>query len=205
MFDVFENYLRDYGIFNYRELDLIRSVSFCKTLSKKEYLLREGDICRHKTFVCKGCLRSYYIDNDATEHILNFAIERHWINAELNFPMGENSSMIIDVLEDSEVIQWSNENFAMLLATLPAFNLFYRKYLEASLNERQRRIVSILSNDALGRYEYFINNFPNLYNRVPLYMIASYLGMSRETISRARNTHQYSGCNHNRSILKATY
>ena len=205
MFDVFENYLRDYGIFNYRELDLIRSVSFCKTLSKKEYLLREGDICRHKTFVCKGCLRSYYIDNDATEHILNFAIERHWINAELNFPMGENSSMIIDVLEDSEVIQWSNENFAMLLATLPAFNLFYRKYLEASLNERQRRIVSILSNDALGRYEYFINNFPNLYNRVPLYMIASYLGMSRETISRARNTNQYSGCHRRQSILKAAY
>ena len=205
MFDVFENYLRDYGIFNYGELDVIRSVSFCKTLSKKEYLLREGDICRHKTFICKGCLRSYYIDNDATEHILNFAIERHWINAELNFPMGENSSTIIDVLEDSEVIQWSNENFAMLLATLPAFNLFYRKYLEASLNERQRRIVSILSNDALGRYEYFINNFPNLYNRVPLYMIASYLGMSRETISRARNANQYSGHHHRESILKATY
>ncbi|MGN6341313.1 MAG: Crp/Fnr family transcriptional regulator [Ginsengibacter sp.] len=205
MFDVFENYLRDYGIFNHGELDVIRSVSFCKTLSKKEYLLREGDICRHKTFVCKGCLRSYYIDNDATEHILNFAIERHWINAELNFPMGENSSTIVDVLEDSEVIQWSNENFAMLLATLPAFNLFYRKYLEASLNERQRRIVSILSNDALGRYEYFINNFPNLYNRVPLYMIASYLGMSRETISRARNTNQYSGHHHRESILKATY
>lgn len=201
----FENYLRDYGIFNYGELDVIRSVSFCKTLSKKEYLLREGDICRHKTFICKGCLRSYYIDNDATEHILNFAIERHWINAELNFPMGENSSTIIDVLEDSEVIQWSNENFAMLLATLPAFNLFYRKYLEASLNERQLRIVSILSNDALGRYEYFINNFPNLYNRVPLYMIASYLGMSRETISRARNTNQYSGHHHRESILKATY
>ena len=205
MFDVFENYLGDYGIFTYGELDIIRSVSFCKTLSKKEYLLREGDICRHKTFICKGCLRSYYIDNDATEHILNFAIERHWINAELNFPMGENSSTIIDVLEDSEVIQWSNENFAMLLATLPAFNLFYRKYLEASLNQRQRRIVSILSNDALGRYEYFINNFPNLYNRVPLYMIASYLGMSRETISRARNANQYSGHHHRESILKATY
>ena len=155
--------------------------------------------------MCSGCLRSYYIDNDATEHILNFAIERHWINAELSLPMGENSSTIIDVLEDSEVIQWSNENFAMLLATLPAFNVFYRKYLEASLNQRQRRIVSILSNNALGRYEYFINNFPNLYNRVPLYMIASYLGMSRETISRARNANQYSGHHHRESILKATY
>jgi len=205
MFDVFENYLRDYGIFGYGELDLIRSVSFCKTLNKKEYLLREGDICRHKTFVCRGCLRSYHIDDNATEYTLNFAIERHWINAEVSFPISENGSTIIDVLEDSEVIQWSNENFAMLLARLPAFNLFYRKYLEASLNERQRRIVSILSNNAQERYEYFINNFPQLYNRVPLYMIASYLGMSRETISRARNTNQYSGCNHNRSILKATY
>ena len=206
MFDVFENYLRDYGIFGYGELDLIRSVSFCKTLNKKEYLLREGDICRHKTFVCRGCLRSYHIDNNATEYTLNFAIERHWINAEVSFPISENGSTIIDVLEDSEVIQWSNENFAMLLARLPAFNLFYRKYLEASLNERQRRIVSILSNNAQERYEYFINNFPQLYNRVPLYMIASYLGMSRETISRARNTNQHSGCHHHReSILKATY
>jgi CRP-like cAMP-binding protein len=206
MFDVFENYLGDYSIFDYRELDLIRSVSFCKTLSKKEYLLREGDICRHKTFVCSGCLRSYHIDNDATEHILNFAIERHWINAEVGFHIGENSSTIIDALEDSEVIQWSNENFAMLLATVPAFNIFYRKHLEESLTERQRRIVSILSNNAQERYEYFINNFPKLYNRVPLYMIASYLGMSRETISRARSSNQYSRRHHNaEGILNATY
>jgi CRP-like cAMP-binding protein len=104
-------------------------------------------------------------------------------------------------LEDSEVIQWSNENFAMLLATVPAFNLFYRKHLEESLNEKQRRIVSILSNNAQERYEYFINNFPKLYNRVPLYMIASYLGMSRETISRARNTNQYSGYQNNRESI----
>lgn len=205
MFDVFENYLADFDIFDYGELDLIRSVSFCKTLSKKEYLLREGDICRHKTFVCSGCLRSYHIDNDATERILNFAIERHWINAGINFHINENGSTIIDALENSEVIQWSNENFAMLLATVPAFNSFYRKHLEESLDERQKRIVSILSNNAQERYEYFINNFPKLYNRIPLYMIASYLGMSRETISRARNTNQYSGYHHKRqSILKAS-
>jgi CRP-like cAMP-binding protein len=201
MFDVFENYLNDYGIFDYRELDLIKSVCFCKTLSKKDYLLREGDICRHKTFVCSGCLRIYHIDNDASEHILNFAIEQHWINHEVSFHICDNSSTIIDALEDSEVIQWSNENFAMLLATVPAFNLFYRKHLEESLNEKQRRIVSILSNNAQERYEYFINNFPKLYNRVPLYMIASYLGMSRETISRARNTNQYSGYQNNRESI----
>jgi len=206
MFDVFENYLRNYGIFNYAELNLIRSVGLCKRLDKKDYLLREGDICRHKTFVCRGCLRSYRIDNDATEHILNFAIERHWINDEVSFLIGENSSTIIDALEDSEVIQWSNENFAMLLATVPAFNLFYRKHLEESLDEKERRIVSILSNNAQQRHEDFINNFPNLYNRVPLYMIASYLGMSRETISRARSSTQYNSCPYNEAgILGASF
>jgi CRP-like cAMP-binding protein len=205
MFDVFENYLRDYGIFDYGELDLIRSVSVCKSLNKKNYLLREGDISRHKTFVCRGCLRSYRLDKDATEHILSFAIERRWINDEVSFHMAEPSSTIIDALEDSEVIQWSNENFARLLTTVPAFNLFYSKHLEESLNEKQRRIVSILSNNAQERYADFIHNFPKLYNRIPLYMIASYLGMSRETISRARSCNQYSGYDHNRgSILGVT-
>jgi len=126
MFDDFENYLSDYGNFLYEELDLIRSASLSKRLGKKDYLLREGQICRHKTFVCKGCLRSYRINKDATEYILNFAIERSWISDDVSFHSGEPSSTIIDALEDSEVIQWSNEDFSMLLATVPAFNLFYR-------------------------------------------------------------------------------
>lgn len=197
MFDVFENYLHDYGIFDYEDFDLIRSVSLCKELNKKDYLLREGDISRHKTFVCRGCLRSYRIDQDGAESIFNFAIERRWINDEVCFHTGEQSSTIIDALEDSEVIQWSNENFRKLLATVPAFNLFYRKHLEETLNEKQRRIISILSNNAQERYEDFINNFPKLYNRIPLYMIASYLGMSRETLSRARSTNPYSRHHYN--------
>jgi CRP-like cAMP-binding protein len=206
MFDDFENYLSDYGNFLYEELDLIRSASLSKRLGKKDYLLREGQICRHKTFVCKGCLRSYRINKDATEYILNFAIERSWISDDVSFHSGEPSSTIIDALEDSEVIQWSNEDFTMLLATVPAFNLFYRKHLEESQDEKQRRIISILSNNAQERYEDFINNFPKLYNRIPLYMIASYLGMSRETISRARNSNQYSRYHHNgESILNAAY
>lgn len=203
MFDVFENYLNDYGIFDEEELDLIRSVSIFKTLSKKEYLSREGEICRYKIFVSRGCLRSYRIDKDGTESILNFAIEKHWINR-VTFHIDERSSTIIDAIEDSEVIQWSNENFQMLLDTVPAFNLFYRKYLEDSLNEKQRRIISILNNSAAEKYEDFINHFPNLYNRIPLYMIASYLGMSRETISRARNSNQYTG-HHREGILGRTY
>ena len=206
MFDVFENYLSDYGIFVCKELELIKSVGICKRLSKKDHLLREGDICRHKTFVCRGCLRSYRLDKEATEYILNFAIEGHWINDEVSFHSGEPSTTIIDALEDSEVIQWSNENFGMLPATIPAFNLFYRKHLEESQNEKQRRIISILSNNAQERYEDFITSFPKLYNRIPLYMIASYLGMSRETLSRARGSKLYSCCHQNReSILNATY
>lgn len=206
MFDVFEKYLCEYGIFVYEDLDLIRSASMVKSLSKKDYLLREGDICRYKTFVCRGCLRSYRIDNNGTEHIINFAIERNWINDEVCFQVAAPGSTIIDALEDSVVIQWSNENFVRLVATIPAFNLFYQKYLEESLNEKQRRIISILSNNAQERYQSFINNFPKLYNRIPLYMIASYLGMSRETISRARNTNQYGGYHHNRErILDANY
>jgi CRP-like cAMP-binding protein len=201
MFDVFENYLNGYGMFDEQEFALIRSASICKTLRKKEYLLREGEICRYKTFVCQGCLRSYRIDQDGTESVLNFAIEQHWINDDVSFHIDEPSSTIIDALEDSEVIQWKNENFRNLLATVPAFNLFYRKLLEESLNEKQRRIVSILSNNAQERYEDFIKNFPKLYNRIPLYMIASYLGMSRETLSRARSTNRVLAWGQSRGLI----
>ena len=202
MFDVFENYLSGYGIFNYDELDLIRSVSKCKRLGKKDYLVQEGNICRYNTFVCKGCLRSYRIEKDATEYILNFAIERCWINEQFSFNTNVPTLMIIDALEDSEVLQWSNENFSMLQASIPAFNLFYRKHLEKVLDETQRRIISILSNNAQDKYEDFINTFPELHNRIPLHMIASYLGMSRETLSRVRSSIHIAANYHNREKIQ---
>lgn len=186
MFDVFENYLSTCGSLNHKELDLIRSVSHYKKLDKKDYLLQEGNICRHNTFVCRGCLRSYRIGENASEYILDFAIEHCWINDQVSFYTKEPTSIIIDALEDSEVIQWSSDNISMLRASVPTFNLFYRKYLEQTLIKNQRRIIS-LSNSAQDKYEDFIHTFPKLCNRIPLHMIASYLGMSRETLSRARS------------------
>ena len=187
MFDVFENYLADHAFDDDEAIVLIRSAALFKKLDKKDYLLREGSICRHHTFVCRGCLRSYRKDKSGAEHILGFAIEGEWINDPIGFNAGCPTPTIIDALENSEVIQWSNENFDKLLENIPSFNLFYRRLVERKLKEEQQRIVSILCTNAQEKYGDFINNFPHIFNRIPLHMIASYLGISRETLSRARS------------------
>jgi CRP-like cAMP-binding protein len=108
---------------------MIEAVSVTKKLRKPQYLLQEGDVCRHNAFIAKGCLRSYRVGNDGTEHILRFAIENWWTSDRESFTTGLPSKNNIDALEDSDVVLWTKENFEILKEKIPRLRAFYENLL----------------------------------------------------------------------------
>lgn len=165
---------------------------FCKTLfqpkklRKKRYLLGEGDPCKYTAFVEKGLLRSFIIDDKGAEHILQFSLEGWWVADLASFLTGEPSDYNIEALEDCELLLITKNSWDVLLQKIPAFERYFRILLENNLVVTQRRLLSSFSNTAEEKYSKLIENFPHILQRVPQHMIASYLGITRETLSRVR-------------------
>jgi len=187
MFEVFEKYLRSKTQLTDEELEMIRAVSISRKLRKRQYLLQEGDVCRHDCFTSKGCLRSYRLGDDGDEHILRFGVENWWMADKESYNSGEPAKINIDALEDSEVILFTRDNFTMLVETIPNLRLFMEQLYSRAFDVSQNRIFTHISYSAEEKYNDFVKSYPNIFNRVPLHMIASYLGVSRETLSRVRN------------------
>lgn len=166
---------------------------FCKTLfqpkklRKKQYLLQEGDVCRYTIFVEKGILKSYTIDKKGSEHILQFAMEGWWIGDLYSFFTGLPSMYNIDALEDSELLLITKPNWDILLERVPKLERFFRILIQNNLVATQKRLIGSFSETAEKKYENLMNSFSDCYQRVPQHMIASYLGITRETLSRIRN------------------
>jgi CRP-like cAMP-binding protein len=187
MFEVFEIYLKEKADLTGEELDAVRAVSVEKKVRKRQYLLQEGDVCHHNCFIVKGCLRFYRVGDDGTEHILRFAVENWWISDTESYNTGNPSKSNIDALENSEVILIDKLDFVNLMMTIPRFKNFIDRLKARSFDAIQNRVMSNISYTAEEKYKHFMTSFPDIFYRVPLGMIASYLGVSRETLSRVRN------------------
>lgn len=187
MFDTFRKYLQDKIALTDRDYDLIESVSLFKKFRKRQYLLQAGDVCRFNAFVLKGFLRLYYLDDKGHEHIMQFAPENYWTGDRESMDSGLPSKYDIDAIEDSEILLLKKEDFDMLRKTVPAFNEFVNDTLKKNVVVLQERIHASISLSADEKYNNFILKFPSISNRVPLHMVASYLGVSAETLSRVRS------------------
>jgi CRP-like cAMP-binding protein len=187
MFQHFIKYSRQKSPLTDAELGRIQALSIEKKLRKKQYLLQEGDVCRHNCFIVKGCLRLYRISADGSEHIVRFGIENWWMSDRESFVTGQPSKSCIDALEDSELLMWTKENFELLESEIPAFKAFTDQLIARSLSASYNRIYTSISLTAEEKYLDFIKSYPDIFNRVPLHMIASYLGVTRETLSRIRS------------------
>lgn len=186
MIDVFLNYLKNKGNFSEEELGSIADATLIKKVRKRQYLLQEGDLSRYNIFVTKGCLRTYTVDEKGIEHILNFAVENWWLGDRESLETGEPSIYNIDAIEDSEVALLTKEKFDRLCREIPAFNNMVNAILQKSFLVAQNRIHTFISLTAEEKYLSFLEKFPHLATRVPQSMIASYLGMTAETLSRIR-------------------
>lgn len=187
MFEAFENYLKEKRIeLSEDELQYIESLAVRKKIRKRQFLLEEGQISLNLNFIIKGCLRTYRLKEDGTEHILKFAIENWWMSDLESYTTGLPTKVNIDALEDSEILSWTKENFDELLNNIPAFNNFRQMLLTRTFAASQERIFTSISNTAEEKYKDFLKIHPDMANRIPLQMIASYLGVSRETLTRIR-------------------
>jgi CRP-like cAMP-binding protein len=186
MFEIFRKYLEEKINLSDEDFELIQSVSTIKKIRKRQYLLQEGNVWQLNAFVCKGFVRLYFIDDKGQEHIMNFAPENYWIGDRESLASELPSKYNIDALEDSEILLITKLNFEMLCKAIPAFNNFINGILQKSFVVSQERIHVNITYTAEEKYNKFIAKFPAIANRVPQHMIASYLGISPETLSRIR-------------------
>ncbi|WP_207492629.1 Crp/Fnr family transcriptional regulator [Aridibaculum aurantiacum] len=157
-----------------------------KKLRRKQYLLQEGDVCKSVAFVEKGALRSYTIDNKGTEHIIQFALEGWWISDMYSMLTGEPSNQNIDAIEDSELVIISRNAQEELMERIPKYERYNRLLLQNAYIAAQRRINYMASLTTEEKYTKLVSTYPDIVQRVPQHMIASYLGLTPETLSRAR-------------------
>jgi CRP-like cAMP-binding protein len=158
-----------------------------KKLRKKQYLSQEGEISRYEYFVNKGCLRTYLIDEKGLEHIVQFAIEDWWTGDMYSFLTQTPALYTIDALEDSELICLEKNALEELYIKVPKFEKFFRHLLQNAFIAGQRRIIENMSMAADQRYCRFIEQYPLMEKRLPLKQIASYLGITPESLSRIRS------------------
>jgi CRP-like cAMP-binding protein len=187
MFEVFKQYLIEKAGLNEHEIAAVQAVSVVKRLRKRQYLLQEGDVCINNCFVVKGCLRLYCVGEDGTEHMLRFAAENWWMSDQESLNNATPSENNIDALEDSELILINQADYIHLQKSIPKFGELVERLKARSFDASQRRILSNISYTAEEKYQNFIKTYPDIFYRIPLHMIASFLGVSRETLSRVRN------------------
>jgi len=186
MYEVFFQTLRSKAPFSDEELAIIKTYLTTKRLRKKQYLLQEGDVCKFIAFVEKGALRSYSIDEKGVERIIQFALEGWTISDLYSFLTAEAATYNIDALENTELMLISKSAHEELLKTFPKYETWIRIQITDAYIAMQRRLTSIISLSLEERYAYFTSLYPDIIQRVPQHMIASYMGLTPETLSRVR-------------------
>jgi len=171
------------------EKAMIEARFACKRMLKRQYFLQEGDICKKIAFVVKGAARMFSINEKGQEHILQFALESWWLgDHESSFQLIP-SRFNIELLEDSDLLVITVANALELVERLRAFDLTIRSMDKQSSIASQARIHSAISMTAEERYEQLMKTYPQFLQRFPQHMIASYLGITAETLSRMRKNH----------------
>lgn len=186
MFDLLFSHILNKVSLTDPEKEIIQTFFTIKKLRKRQYLVQEGEPCRFFAFVAKGLLRSYNVDDKGYEHMIFFAPEGYWITDMYSFTTGANAIFNVDALEDAEVFLLSRAHFEALTLQVPAMDRYFRMLFQNSLVTKEFRLVSHHTHTAEEKYLHFVQSNPHLVQRLPQNLIASYLGLSPETLSRIK-------------------
>lgn len=170
--------------------DAIRSVYILaneRTLRRNENILSEGEICRHKVFIAEGLLRTYNTGTNGNEHILQFSPELTWTLDAESYDREKPTNVNIAAVEPSRILYWHKTDFDRLLKEYPLLKLFSEQLISHNMHYSRQRIMTALSATPEEKYDDFVNTFPGYLSRLPLHMIASYLGISLKTLTRIRH------------------
>lgn len=155
-------------------------------LRKRQHLLQAGEVCSHFTFVTQGCLRSYSLTAEGHEHTLQFAPEDWWISDLYSLLTRQPSTMSIDALEGSQLLLLDQADLESIYARCPVFERYFRLLMQSRYVVLQARVNAALSQTAAEKYQHFLRKYPTIVQRVPQHVIASYLGLTPESLSRVR-------------------
>jgi CRP/FNR family transcriptional regulator, anaerobic regulatory protein len=170
-----------------QEQEMLSEFLVLKTVKKKQFLLHEGQIAKDVAFVVSGCLRSYSIDQNGFEHILQFAPEGWWITDMYSFISQQPTHLNIDALIDTEVYLLSRQNQLELFDKIPKLERYFRIVTENSLVGSRQRLIDNLSLTASQRYGNFCDTYPTLIHDLPQKLIAAYIGVTPEFLSKLRS------------------
>lgn len=164
---------------------------FCSLLTirkilPRQYLVQQGDVCKHESFVCDGFLRSFYVDDKGNDHTLHFAMEDWWISDSTSFIKQISATRNIVALEPSTLLQIDKTSLDKLYTDIPAFERFWRIMNENACMTQDQRILNAISMTGSERYEALIKKYPTLEQRMPQKYIASFLGITPVFLSQIR-------------------
>lgn len=165
------------------ETDLFTSLLKPKSLSDGEFLLREGNVCKHESFVIKGCLKTYYLDENGFEHIIDFSIEEWWADDLYSLLTQTPSKSNIKAIEDTDIVQIGKTDLELLYQKIPTFERFFRILFQNAYISQRQQINLALSAYAEERYLLFIKQKPYAEKRFSQKDIASYLGITPQFLS----------------------
>ncbi|EHQ29126.1 Crp/Fnr family transcriptional regulator [Mucilaginibacter paludis] len=183
----FENYLKTHTRLPEDAILRISGRATSRLLRRNEYLFREGETCRHKVFVVSGLLRTFSTSAEGAEHIVQFSPENSWTLDVESYDKQIPSRVSIGAVEPSTVLCWNRADFNTLLAEIPQLKKFSEQLIARNIYDSRRRILTTLSATSEEKYEDFVQNYPGYVSRLPLRMVAAYLGISLKTLTRIRH------------------
>ena len=181
------DYINKYVLLTEEEESILLSyISFRKYL-KGQYIVQQGDICKHECFVLSGCTKTFYMDAEGQEHIIMFSIENWWASDMGSFITQTPADFNIQCLENTELVMFSYGIIEELYTKIPKMERFFRQIIEKAFVASQKRIVRSFSLTAKDQYLYFKEQYPEIEQRIPQYMVASYLGITKEFLSKIKS------------------
>ncbi len=185
--NTFLQYLKRYIDLTDYEKTVLESKLRYRTYLKRQYIVQSGDVCRYQTYIVSGKVRTFYLDNDGNEHVIAFGIENWWVGDICSFTTQTPADFNSQCLENTKVIQITYDDMEQLYKEVPKMERFFRLVIQKAYGNMSKRIVRAHSLSARERYLLFLEEYPEIVQRVPQYMIASYLGMTKEFLSSIRS------------------
>lgn len=179
-------YIHQYINLTSQEVSVLENHAKIRTYLKGQFIVQQGDICRYENFIVSGCAKTFFIDQEGNEHVVMFAIENWWTADLGSLITQEPADFNVQCLEKTTVIQFSNDSLERLYKDIPQMERFFRIITQKAFVASQKRIVRNLSMPAKERYLMFRRQYPDIEQRVPQYLIASYLGITKQFLSKIR-------------------
>ncbi|MGC4036769.1 MAG: Crp/Fnr family transcriptional regulator [Chitinophagaceae bacterium] len=180
------NHIRKFVSFSDEDEAILLPYLKQRTLKKKEFLLKEGQVCNANHFVVKGCLRMFYITEEGNEQMIQFAIDNWWMTDYMSFDMQKPTQFNIQAVETADIIFLEKRTLEELFEKLPKLERYFRIIVQKAYAASVMRLRYIFTQSGEERFNHFSKSFPEFVQRVPQYMLASYLGFSAEFLSKIR-------------------